>query len=447
MSKLGFWLGLLLSILFVPLMAQEQVQSFTLAEAKAYAMENSYELRKASIDVTKAKKEVWATIARGLPHVEGKAGYNKNLNLPVSLLPGELAGQEKGTYIPVKFGQDFNSNFGFSVSQLLFDGSYIVGLESADLYVRLAIDAEEKSEIEIRDLVAQSYYTVLIAKASLKVMEDNLKNAQDMLSQTRAYYENGLREEQDVDQLLLLEKKAENEVSKAKREVKVAKTVLKYVMGLPVSSSIELTDNLNQLVNIVLVSADEKVKFDATQHIDYRLQEGQVASKKKLLKLEYTAYLPTLEAYYNWDKTAQTNTANVLKDHVPWFSSSSVGVSLKIKLFSSAQRISKIRQAKLSLEQEQIKKEQTFQNLQKDYLTAITELESVIEKYENDKENEALAKKIHHKTQVKFNNGLANSIELSQSESQFIQAHGTYVASCLELLRTRVKLDKILSKL
>lgn len=447
MNKLRFGLGFILSMMFVSVMAQQQTLTFTLTEAKTYAMEHSYELRKTSLDVTKARKEVWETIARGLPHVEAKAGYNKNLNLPVSLLPGELVGQGKGTYIPIKFGQDYNSNFGFSVSQLIFDGSYIVGLESAGLYVNLALDAERKTQIEVRDLVSQSYYAVLIAKASLKIMSDNLENATSMLAQTKAYYDNGLREEQDVDQLLLIQKKAENEVSKAKREVTVAKTVLKYVMGLSVETEIELTDDLTQLVNIVLVSADENVKFDATQHIDYQLQEGQVASKKKLLKLEYTAYLPTLEAYYNWDKMAQTNTGNVFKSQVPWFQSSSIGLSMKIKLFSSAQRISKIKQAKLSLEQEQIKQEQTFQNLQKDYLTAITQLKSVIDKYKNDKENEALAQKIHHKTQVKFNNGLANSIELSQSEAQFIQAHGNYIATCLELLKTRIKLDKILSKL
>src|SRR6056297_1293980 len=130
---------------------QNSETAFSLKEAQGYAMENAYVLHNSKRDVTSAQKEVWETITIGLPQVSGTANYNKFLNLPVSLIPGEFFGEEPGTYLPVKFGQDYSSDFGFTVSQLIFDGSYIVGIGSSKIYLNLTKEALEKSEINIRD--------------------------------------------------------------------------------------------------------------------------------------------------------------------------------------------------------------------------------------------------------------------------------------------------------
>ena len=142
--------------------SQNSEMAFSLKGAQGYALENSYVLQNSKRDVTSAQKEVWETITIGLPQVSGTANYNKFLNLPVSLIPGEFFGEEPGTYLPVKFGQDYSSDFGFTVSQLIFDGSYIVGVGSSQIYLNLAKQAHEKAEIDIRDAVAQAYYMVLV---------------------------------------------------------------------------------------------------------------------------------------------------------------------------------------------------------------------------------------------------------------------------------------------
>src|SRR5665811_1756613 len=142
--------------------AQEETGSFSLEKATQFAMENSYVLHNTRQDIAIAQKKVWETITIGLPQVTGSANYNMFLKLPVSLLPGEFFGGEPGTYVPVKFGQDFNSDFGLTVSQVIFDGSYIVGVGSSQLYLNLSKQAHEKVEIDIRDAVAQAYYMVLI---------------------------------------------------------------------------------------------------------------------------------------------------------------------------------------------------------------------------------------------------------------------------------------------
>ncbi len=445
-TKMKFFLSLILAVLIVvPAIAQE-TQKFSLKEAQKFAKKHSYVVQNSGLDVEIARKKVWETITMGLPQITGEANYSSFLNLPVSLLPGEFFDQPVGTYVPVKFGQDYSSDFGFTVNQLIFDGSYIVGVGSAKIYLQLATQSKEKTEIEIKHAVAQSYYMVLVAQENLRVMNGNLSNSQKLLSDTKALYENGFAEEQDVDQMQLISQKAENEITKAKREIRVAKMVLKYAIGLDVESAIELSDQLDQFIDPLMNSNIANAGFDYSSHIDYRLLDTQLQVSNKMLKLEKSTYLPKLKAFYNWTKTAYANDANLVKSTVPWFKSSMVGFKLTVPIFTSGQQISKVNQAKMEFEKTQNDHKQSVQNIQKDYLSSIADIESAVDQLKNDIDNKKLAAKIHNKTTIKYNNGLIASTELSQTESQYIQAQGAWVASVLQLLNAKISLDKAIGK-
>ncbi len=421
--------------------AQNEPVSFTLEEARQYAMQNSYVLQNSHKDVTKAQKEVWKTISTGLPQVSGSANYNMFLNLPVSLIPGEFFGEEPGTYIPVKFGQDYNSDFGFTVSQQIFDGSYIVGVGSSKIYLDLARQANEKTEINIREAVTQAYYMVLIGEENEKVMKENLLNVEQLFKETKAYFDNGFREELDVDQMQILVKNAENEILKAEREIKVARVVLKYTMGYDIDREITLENELNDFVD-PLLEGKVNTNFDLTSHIDYRLANTNVLASEKLLKLQKVAFLPRLTSFYSYTKTAYGNKANLFQSDVSWFPSSLIGFQLTVPIFNSGQKLMDVQKANIDLEKSVNTRKLAETTLQKDYLTAVADMESALEKYDNDKENRALAEKILNKSKIKFNNGLTSSTELSQLETQYIQAYGSYIASTLQLLQAQVALKK-----
>ncbi len=439
---------LLLSMLVLPAVtwSQNEESAFSLGEAQEFAMKNSYILKNSNMDITKAQKKVWETISIGLPQVSGTANYNKFLNLPVSLIPGEFFGEEAGTYIPVKFGQDYSSDYGFTVNQLIFDGSYIVGVGSSKLYLNLAKQAHEKTEIDIREAVAQAYYMVLIGKENKKVMEENLENTMKLFQDTKAYFENGFREEQDVDQMKLMVKNAENEVLKADREIKIAKVVLRYAMGYGMENEISLKDELTGFV-LPLLQQNEAIAFNVSNHIDFKLSESNYLASQKLLDLEKSSYLPRVSAFYNWSKTAYGNEGNLFKSSVPWFKSSLVGLQISVPIFNSGQKSSKVQQARIDLDKAANERLLASQTLQKDYLTALANMESALEKYSNDKENKDLSAKILDKTKIKFNNGISSSTELSQIETQYIQAHGAYIGSVLALLQYDLTLKKALGKL
>lgn len=434
--------SLLLFLFLAGTSGAQDALSFSLAEAKEYALKNSYVVRNSGLDVEAAKKKVWETIADGLPQVSGSAAYNNYLNLPTQLIPGDFIGGEPGTYVEVQFGQDYDSRFGFTVNQLIFDGSYIVGVGSAKIYLRLASQNKEKTELEIRHLVEQAYYAVLVAGENLTVMKENLENSRKLEKDSRLMYQNGFVEEQDVDQMRLLVQKAENEILKSEREIRVARMVLKYAMGVDVDMEIRLTDKLETFVKPLFEEKNATPRFDYTTHIDYRLLDTQRQANKKLLLNEKSAYLPKISAFYDWNKTAYGNSANLFKDNVPWYKSSMWGINVSMPIFSFGQKMAKVRQAALELEKAENNQKQAMQQLQKDYITAVADMESSVDQLKNDEDNKVLAKKIYAKTVIKYNNGITGSTDLSQTESQYIQAQASWVSSVMQLLTSKISLDK-----
>ena len=426
--------------------AQDEVTSFSLEEALQYAGEHSYVLQNSMNDVTIAEKKVWETIAIGLPQVSGSAGYNSFLNLPVTLLPGEFFGEPPGTYVPVKFGQDYSSDFGLSVNQLIFDGSYIIGLGSVQLYVNLAKQRYEKTAIDIREAVTQAYYVVLIGQEYKDVMEDNLQNVQKTYDETKILYQNGFREEQDVDQIQLVLRNAESEVTKAQREITVAKVVLKYTMGYNLDNEIQLTDSIGRFIN-PLKAQHDPIQFDYSNHIDYRLAASNFEVSKKLLGVEKVEYLPKLNGFYSYSKNAYGNDANLFKSSVSWYPSSLVGLSMTLSIFNSGQKRSRVQQAQIDVKKAENDILLTELTLQKDYLSAVAQMESALETFDNDLENRGLAERIRNKTKIKFDNGISTSTELTQIENQYIDAYRALVNSTLQLLQADLKLKKVTGSL
>jgi len=450
---------LLLAGLFLNLPAfPQEVLKFSLPEAQEYAATHSYVVRNSDLDVTKARKKVWETIAMGLPQLSGSAGYTKNINpvkspMPVAIIPEEYwpyLGIPEGTPVtstyPISFSQKYNSDWGVSVSQLIFDGSYIVGVGSAQIYLQMAKQAREKTETDIRNTVAQSYYMVLIAGENLRVMQENLENSKKLLNDTKAMYANGFVEEQDVEQMQLLVKSSENQVLKAGREIRVSKIVLKFAMGVDMDSEIELTDDLDTHLMPLVKKEILPAGFDYSSHIDYRMAVTQKQVSKKLFDLEKAAYLPGLSGFYNWNKTAYGDNSNLFKSSAPWFKSSLIGLNLSIPLFNGGMKNAKVKQARFDLEKAVNNQKLAEQNLQKDYLSAVADFENAVAQYTNNEENKDLAKRIYDKTTVKYNNGISGSTELAQTEGQYIQSQSAYIQSVMQVLSAEVSLNKALGK-
>lgn len=443
-------LALMVFFLTISLPTKAQTDSlteFTLAEAQQYALENSYSLKGSVYDLQIAKKKVWETIADGLPQIDAALDYNNNLDVAVSLLPAEFFGGEAGSFTPVKFGQQYGSTASISVTQKIFDGSYIIGTIAAKVFVQLSKDQKEKSEIEIKDIVAQAYFNVLVAEENYKTIKENLSINQKLLKETNAYFQNGFREELDVDQIRLNLNQTKNKLADAKRAIQTSLSILKFSMGMNLDVRIKLLDRLKQLVDPIRGEEPVISDYEVSEHIDFRIIDTQLKAQNLVIKNEKAGYLPSISAFYNYGKNTSTNSSNVFKSSVPWFKSSVVGLQVKMPIFSAGKRRSKVNQEKLNYRSLENTKLMTEQNLKKNLSLSFANLLSAQEKYENNIVAVEIAKRIYDKTLIKFKEGISSSTELSENEQQYLDTHSAYINSTFTLLYSKIAFTKALGKL
>ncbi len=425
----------------------ENLTKFSLQEAQSYALENSYTVKGSNYDLKVAKKKVWEAISTGLPQVSASADYSKNLDIPVSLLPAEIFGGNAGEYTPVKFGQTYAGSATINVDQKIFDGSYIVGLGAAKIFVQLSQNTKAKSEIEVKDAVAQAYYNVLVAKENYKTIEENLAITKKTHFETKAYYENGFREELDVDQVMLMLKRSENQLSNSKRAISNALIMLKFTMGYEIAQEIELKNDLESFITPLRISKANSTDLDIENHIDYKIVDTQLKAQKLIIRNEQAGYLPNLSAFYNYGKNTSTDASNVYKNNVPWFKSSMIGLKLNVPIFTGFNRRSKIKQEKITYKKIEDLKYNTEQSLKKDLSISHNSLVNAKENYENDLKGLEIAKRIYEKTLIKYNEGISTSTDLSNIEEQYLNSHTAYINSTLQLLNSKIAFDKALGKL
>lgn len=425
-------------------MAQESKKSyqFTLKEAIAHALENNYTAINASRDIEAAKKKKWETTTIGLPQINSNINYQNNLVIQKSVVPAEFFGGNPGEFQEVEFGVKHNMTANASLSQLLFDGSYLVGLQSAKVYLQISQNAKEKTDLEIREIVINAYGNVLLARESVKVFENNKKSLEKTLFETEQTFKNGLVEEENVEQLQITLSQIKSALSNAQKRETIALKMLKLVLGIDMDEEVTLKDNLDQLAseNIVL---NNNFDFSVTNTIDYKIGQNNEEASRLLLKLEKSKALPSLSATANFGYNSFSNTFSFLERDQNWFNFSNIGVGLNIPIFSSLGRTARTQQAKIAYEQAKTQLKETEQKLLLEFEKSKTDYEFSVEQYVVAKENLRLAERIENKQQIKFKEGISSSFEFTEAQRQLYAAQQDHLQAMIEVISKKATLDKI----
>ncbi|MCD9620045.1 TolC family protein [Tenacibaculum maritimum] len=419
--------------------------SLSMQEAIDYAIKNSYTTKVAENDVKAAIKKRWETIATGLPQINGEVNYINNLKQPVSLLPGEIVNKEKGTFVPVTFGTKQTMNAIVTLNQLLFDGTYLIGLQSAKTYLKISKQAKEKTILATKEAIINAYGNVLITEKTIEILERNKKVLEKNFNDAKKINENGLNEEEDVEQLEITLGNVESSLRNAIRLKGIAYQMLNLSLGNSINTKLVLTDNLDSLM---LTNIDLELltkTFNLEKHIDFRIAENDRKSKYLLMRLQQSKALPSLGAFLNYGAAANSNTFSFLDESQDWFKSSVLGISLKIPLFSSLGRSAKTAQAKIALASADIRLEEIKQKLSLQAEAAKSEYQLSIENYETAKRNLELAERIEKKQQIKFFEGISTSFDLSQAQNQLYSQQNKYVESMLNVVAKKAKLENALN--
>lgn len=436
----------LFSICFIGLAsAQESKEKFSLDEAVRFAIKNNYEAKTAKNNIDAAKQKKWETTTIGLPQISGKVDYQSWLKQQLSLLPGELAGGAPGTFVPVAFGTKQTMNATVTLNQLIFDGSYLVGLQSAKTYLKISEQAKEKTELTIREAVINAYGNVLVAEKSIGILESNLKILKKNLNDTQKIYKNGLNEEEDVEQLQITLASVKSQLNRTKRLKNIGYKMLNLSMGRSIEKPLELTDNLDSLIERNISLSLLSTEFKLKNHIDFKIAENDKESKRLLVKLEQSKALPRLSAFVNFGYAGNANSFEFLNRSQKWFDSSLLGISLDIPIFSSFQRRSKTQQAKIELENSDIKLTQIKEQLSLEVAKAKSDYQFSIEEYNSARKNLRLAERIEKKQQVKFFEGVSTSFDLSQAQNQLYTQQQNYIQSMLDVIAKKAALEKALN--
>ena len=439
-------LTLLLVILLIGFSyAQETSNSFSLQEAIDFALENNRNAKNAIRDVEIAEKEKWETTATGLPQINGNIDYQNWIKQQVSLLPGEIAGGEPGTFVPVTFGTQQSMVAGATLTQLLFDGSYLVGLQAAKVYLLISENSKVKTDLEVRKAVINAYGNVLLADESLSIVENNIAVLEKNLDETTKIYENGLEEEESVEQLQITLSNLKNYLNNNIRLRDLAYKMFNITLGIDVNSNTTLTDNLETLtlqnISLDLLNADDNVE----NAIDYRIASNYMETQELLLKLEKSAYLPSLNGFVNAGYNGFSEEFTFGNNNQEWFGQAQFGVSMNIPIFSSGLRRASVQRAKIEVAKAEEELTEVEQQLQFQIANAKSAYQFAIDEYSNKKENLNLAERIESKNETKFFEGIATSFELRQAQTQLYTAQQEYLQSMFNVIAKKAELETILN--
>ena len=437
-----------IAILLAPLLppwlggAEESPRAFSLKEAREYAVRNNYDTQKSQLEIAAAKKRIRETVGIGLPQLNSSVGYINNLELATLLIPNFFEGKPEEK-IPVQFGTQHNASVSLQLQQLVFNGSYFVGLQASRIYSALAEEGHERTQMDVIETVSQTYYLILVSQESEKIIRGNLENLEKTLYEIRERYKEGFLEETDADVIQISVTALKNSLQNLLKQTETAYELLKFQMGIDLDEDIALTDRLEDIVTAADIEKALAGEFDLEQNIDYRLIQTQERLAELNLKNERAKYWPTVAAFYSISFNAFRDKFDYFNLTGNWYRTQTVGLNINLPLFKSGAQKARVQQAAISLEQAQQTTRQVSEGLLLEEARAKNALSSALESYRNVRDNMELSKKVYDKTLIKYQEGLASSTDLTQANDRFLAAEANYIQALAELLNAKNKLDRL----
>ena len=438
-------LFLFLTLLFGSTQAQELLESLTLEEAIAFGLTHNRSIINADREIQKAKKEKWKTIATGLPQISSEVNYQNFLEMPVSLVPAEFFGGNPGEFSELTFGTEQNMIGSLKMEQLIFDGSYLVGLQATKVYLAISENLFEKTNLEVKKMVINLYSNALLAKYNILFLEKNRASLENNFQEIHQLFRNGFEEEESVEQIQLSLAQANSRLKYAQNLLKIQQDMLKFVIGYPIESPLKLTDELDDIFNEDLYFQTLPNTDNIDNNIDIRIADNTLKSEALKLKLEKSKALPKVNAFINRTYTGNSNEFTFTDGDQKWYGSSLLGLNVQIPIFSSFGRSANTQKAKISLDQAKTQLEETQSKIRIEVNATLNEYQLSIDNYYTEKENLRLAESIEQKNQTKYFEGMIQTFELRMSQLQLYSAQNNFVSAIQKVISNKIELETLLN--
>lgn len=448
----------------------EAPKSFMLEQCIQYALENSINVQNAIVDQQIAQAKVRDIRGQGLPQISGSASIVDNPKLPrffttytgpqgivdLSKVPGIQVGD---VVAATNFFQLKSSGTAsVTANQILFNGSYILGLQAATVYKSLSEKSTNQTREQLIQQVIKAYYNVLINRERLDLFTNNIARVDSLLRNTEALNKNGFAENIDVDRIKVTYNNLIAERDNFANQNDLGLALLKFQMNYPMDKPITVEGNIQDMD--IKASLDEYTQdWDYKVRPDYQVLEVNRRLQELNVKNQYAAGLPSLNAFATYGYSTQSpnisglfSTNSNIKDQGgvgpdKWYDFSQIGVSLSVPLFSGLQRHYKVQEEKLSL----LKIQNNFRNLRNsidlEVATASTNFKNAMKSLEAQKANMELASKVGKVTKIKYEQGVGSNLEVVDAENSLRQAQTNYYNALYNVMVAKVDLDKAYGKI
>ena len=422
----------------------QKVNSFSLQQAVDYASKNSVQVKNALLDIAIQKQTNRDITSIALPQVNGNASVTDYLQIPTTLLPGEIVGQPAGTFVPVKFGTKWNTNAGLSLSQLVFDGQVFIALKARNATIDLQTTVAQITEENIKANIYKIYYQLVLSKTQIDLLDANIVRLQKLNHDVTIMYDNGFTERVDIDKLTVQVANLQTEKLKALNMIKNGYAGLKLLMGMPVKDSLILTDSLS----------DDQIKESALENSQYNYKDRKdyqaAVLTNKLNGLNVRRYklseLPSVSLVGNYSIQAQRNKFDFF-GRGDWFNTSYIGLQIRVPIFNGFAIKSRIQKAKLELQKTQNQQEALEISIDRDVADAQNNFATAIATMDYQKKNMALAEKVYGQTKKKYEIGTGSSTEINTAQLDLKTAQTNYINALYDAVIAKVDFLKATGKL
>jgi outer membrane protein len=426
---------ILLSIGAVKISAAQDTLRLSLSDALKIAQENNLNIKNSRLDMQIAQKKIWETIAVGLPRVDGTAKYQFIPKVPT--LPASNFDPKALPDAVIELGVKQNIVYDLSVSQLIFNGAYLIGLKASKVYYNLSEESLEKGQLEINESVTNTYYMILVGQESRKILIANLKNVNKTFEDIKEMYKQGFVEKTDADQLELTANTITNAISQITNNLEMGNRLLKIYLGLPESTNVTLADQIQMgEVEVAKLTALASEPFILEKSIDYKILTTSELLAKYDYKREITSSLPVIAAFYNHQEKWKSPAFDFAPKDV-------FGINLSLPIFSSGQRLAMVSQKRMTLEKATNNKLYIGNTLLMQSTQSQNDLRMKIEKFQIQKKSKELSDDIYQRTLEKYKQGISSSMELMTIQNQYLNNLTNYFQSIYDVVGAKSKLEKL----
>lgn len=433
--------GVLLTLHAVAQNKSEGIKNFSLKEAIDYGITHNVSNLNAALDIDASRYKKKEITGMGLPQISSSFDFKDYEKLPTQLLPGEFFGAPPGTFIPVQFGVKYNATGSIQGSQIIFNSDYIVALQSSKSFLELSEKNYQRSQIETKATITKAYYTALVSKERLKLLQANVDRLKKLVEDTKLLNTNGFVEKIDLSRATVAYNNLLSEKEKVERLIGLTESVLKFQMGLEIKTQIMLTDSLN-LGDVPTTEISASKEFSYPSRIEYSLLETQKKLNELEIKRGKFKYLPSIFLYGNYSAQAQRNEFDFFDTEKKWYPIGIIGATINLPLFDGFQNHYRIQQSKINL-MKTVNTMNNFKNVidleietsKASYLNALTSLNS-------QKTNTELAKEVYDVAKKKYDQGTGSNIEVMNAETALKEAQTNYYNAMYDYFTSKVDYEK-----